>query len=100
MECATNYMGLILQNLTIDALQLNRSGSISSKRNAVYNAYKNVSWITDIKNLTKVFACAPKDDDSTAIPECVISYNSINIVVSHDSMIERLYRFIYNYYYQ
>ena len=73
-------MGLILQNLTNDVIQLNHSDSISLRRKAVYDSYKNVSWITDIKNLTKVFPC----DQSTSVqlPECISTYDSIKVKVS------------------
>ena len=77
LECATDFMGSILQNLTSDAIQYSPSNSTLTTRQAVYQAYRNVTWISDLKKLTKVFPCAKTSPLN--VPTCTATYNSIQI---------------------
>ena len=78
LECATDFMGSILQTLTSDAVQYTPSNTTITTRQAVYQAYKNVTWISDLKKLTKVFPCA-KPSSPQSVSTCTTTYDSIEI---------------------
>lgn len=69
----------MLQNLTRSVIQPGVfTNATTAVRQAMYNAYRNVSWIPDIKNLISVLPCAIEQPSVNA-QVCNTEYSTISV---------------------